>query len=411
MTPSANFVRESGGPNTDAFAYLNGIQVTESESHTKWKESNKGHFRGDSGGPFHSTKRTCSPVGFTAMVHEVVDHPLWFYPEWTVTDRWTYNGPYAPLSPNLMEYPPSAESSPEELDRLGATAIARCSPSNPSADLTVTLGEFFTEGIPSIIGGTLKTWRNMTTKDRRRSIGDEYLNVEFGWKPLMNDLKKISSSLLRANLIMNQYFANSGKMVRRRYNFPTVNHAEALPSYSNTSPWVSPSVNALTVPSQINLGRVSLLYEVQKRQWFSGAFTYYVPPADNLRNSVARYVIQARHLLGLSLTPDTVWNLAPWSWAVDWFFNVGDVLQNWTNWAIDNQVLLYGYMMEHTISTYTYTFSGPSGYVSGDTPTPVTLSTESKVRRQATPYGFGFSWDSFSPRQLAIIAALGISRS
>jgi hypothetical protein len=126
---------------------------------------------------------------------------------------------------------------------------------------------------------------------------------------------------------------------------------------------------------------------------------------------LARDVILARKLLGISLTPDVLWNLAPWSWATDWFGNTGDVISNWTAWAIDNQVLLYGYMMEHIVHTYTYTFVGKTGFYQSDArPVSVTLRSESKIRIQASPYGFGLSFDDLSLRQKAIVAALGLTR-
>jgi hypothetical protein len=161
-----------------------------------------------------------------------------------------------------------------------------------------------------------------------------------------------------------------------------------------------------------NKGKVVRSLEVTKRQWFKGAFVYYIPSDKSLLGKLQRGVIGARHLLGISLTPDSVWNLAPWSWAVDWFGSANSVFRNWTNWAIDGQVLKYGYMMEHTIAKYTYTFVGDTGFQAGDArPIDVVLVSETKKRLQATPYGFGLSWDDFTATQWAIVTALGLTRS
>jgi len=253
----------------------------------------------------------------------------------------------------------------------------------------------------------------MTNRERRRAIGSEYLNYEFGWKPLVNDLKKISSSIVHSDDIMRQHERNSGKMVRRRYEFPESKTSVVSTARSGVSPWTNPSGSTLMNNALTNKGTVYRTHEVTKRQWFSGAFSYYVPPVDgSLRTDIARAVIQAKKTIGLSLTPDVLWNLAPWSWAVDWFSNTSDVLKNWTNWAIDNQVLMYGYMMETTISKYTYTFVGPTGFKSSDVrPPDVTLVIETKKRLKATPYGFGLQWDDMSSRQKAIVAALGLTKS
>jgi hypothetical protein len=100
----------------------------------------------------------------------------------------------------------------------------------------------------------------------------------------------------------------------------------------------------------------------------------------------------------------------PWSWALDWFGSTGDIISNWSNWMIDGQVLQYGYMMEHSISKYTYTWVGDTYYRASIAPPTVSTVVETKIRRQATPYGFGLSWNGFTPRQIAITTALGMSR-
>jgi hypothetical protein len=73
---------------------------------------------------------------------------------------------------------------------------------------------------------------------------------------------------------------------------------------------------------------------------------------------------------------------------------------------------VYGYMMEHTVRSYTYSFDGPTGLIGfgSNRPSLITLTVESKVRRRATPYGFGFDMGGLTARQLAILTALGITR-
>jgi len=294
---------------------------------------------------------------------------------------------------------------------LGAQAIARCSPSNPTVDLSVTVGELVKEGIPRLIGSTLRSMASMTSRDRRKAIAGEYLNYEFGWKPLVNELSDLYRTVLSLDVVINDYLRNSGKMVRRTYEFPVLTETVAKELTTNVSSWTAISGGFINDPLTINKGKVIRVHKTEIRHWFSGAFSYYVPPADSLRNEMARAVIIAKKSLGITLTPDTLWNLAPWSWAVDWFSDTGDVISNWSNWAIDNQVLLYGYMMEHSRSTYTYTFVGPSGLTGGARPPSVTTVNETKRRIKASPYGFGLTSGDLSARQKAIAAALGVSRS
>jgi hypothetical protein len=113
----------------------------------------------------------------------------------------------------------------------------------------------------------------------------------------------------------------------------------------------------------------------------------------------------------LTLDPNVLWRLAPWSWLVDWFVNAGDVISNLTDMAIDGLVLQYGYMMEHTIICDELRLVGPRFKSGALVDTTLCLVTETKQRVKATPYGFGLSWSSFSPTQLAILAALGITHA
>jgi len=382
---------------------LDGAQLTESESHPGWN-SHKGSFKGDFGGNFFTRKYSISGIARNRFSGVQVDGDGWSY-------SFDYDGLCLPCAPSLMEYPPVASSNDDTLDEAGATAIARCSPTNPIADLTTAVGEFVHDGLPKLSGSLLGQLGQMSAKDRRKAIGDEYLNHQFGVVPLANDIADTANGIISHDEIISQYERDSGKMVRRRYAFPVYREQYHTYIKDGATPWVTPSVGVMYDNSWSSKARVLRTYELERRRWFSGAFTYYIPPRDgSLKTDMARDVILAKKTLGIRLTPDAVWNLAPWSWAIDWFTNAGDVLKNIDAFIIDGQVLLYGYMMEHTIAKYTYSLIGPHNMRSGVVPSPVTLTTEVKLRRKATPYGFGFTWESFSPFQLSILTALGLSK-
>jgi hypothetical protein len=64
------------------------------------------------------------------------------------------------------------------------------------------------------------------------------------------------------------------------------------------------------------------------------------------------------------------------------------------------------YIMQH--SQYFYQLFGRLENGQGDTSTVQTI--ESKIRLPATPYGFGVTYNGLSPKKVAVIAALGMSR-
>jgi len=74
-------------------------------------------------------------------------------------------------------------------------------------------------------------------------------------------------------------------------------------------------------------------------------------------------------------------------------------------------VLAYGYMMEHTIVSDTYSMTGITDVNGNPVSIPnLTLVTETKVRQVANPYGFGVSWDGLTSFQGSILAALGLTK-
>jgi len=390
----------------DTFSHLEGIQVTESESHPEWFARHKpGVFRGDIGGEFFTIKKTITPAfaGVRNLSFVKDDGDGWAYIV-------KYNGPFLPTNPVNMQFPPDLSSSVDSLNEWGASAVASISPSNPGVDLTTILGELAKDGIPHLTGNLLRGWLKMSGKRRRKAIADEYLNYQFGWKPFVADMRSIANRIVGGNAAIEQYERDSGKMVRRRFGLEPEVDTVAQIIDPEAHPWMSPSIGAMynyNSPS----GVVIAVTKVTRRKWFSGAFTWYIPRRGNsLRDDMARQVIMAKKSLGIRFTPDAVWNLTPWSWAIDWFTNAGDVLQNVSNAIIDGQVLAYGYVMENTIISTTYTFTGPNGLTTAGRPPSFTLTTDVKVRKKASPYGFGITWEGFTPRQQSILAAIGISK-
>nr|UJQ85245.1 MAG: hypothetical protein 1 [Leviviridae sp.] len=250
------------------------------------------------------------------------------------------------------------------------------------------------------------------TFEARKKAASEYLSAEFGWKPIARDIAKFLHAVEHADSVLAQYERDSGRMVRRRFEFPLEKETTTTVHADGVRPTIAFVLDALNQPGVVPTGKVYRTRETVRRRWFSGAFTYYLNSDGNARGEMARRAQLSKKLLGVSLTPDTVWNLSPWSWAVDWFTNAGDVVSNLTDWAIDGLVLRYGYIMEHSSVTDTYTFGGPTGFQSSHVrPQEVAFVSERKLRRKATPFGFGLTWSGLSPRQLAIAAALGITKS
>lgn len=275
----------------------------------------------------------------------------------------------------------------------GATAISRVLPTNPAAQLSVAVGELTKDGLPSVIGSSaFKSQVHAAHK-----AGNEYLNYEFGWLPLVSDLKKFAHAVKHRDEIMHGYLKYSDKQIRRRYDFPD---SGAAPTSLRTTGYLDGFLDHPVVCNMTNTNKVE--------EWFSGSFRYHIPTPDESRWGY--YRAEASKILGLELTPEVVWNLAPWSWAADWFANTGDVIHNISRLGQDGLVMRYGYQMYRNVSTREYA-SSPGGALTQGFSSYYKKTESVKTRWKATPYGFGLTFAGLTLQQQAVIVALGLSRA
>jgi hypothetical protein len=310
---------------------------------------------------------------------------------------------YAMGSVGVGSWPIALSSSDSELEAFGTTAIANVEPTNPVSNLLGALGELKADGLPSAFG--VSTWRDRT--HLAKSAGSEYLNVQFGWKPLLSDIRGFSNAVTNSDELVQQYSRNSGRKIKREFTLPGATTSDT--THEEGGYYSFPGHG----PAFLAHGQKrDVFHRITTRKWFSGEFTYYLPPVDPNGDNFTRNRQIAEYLFGARVTPELVWDLTPWTWAVDWMGNFGDVLHNVGAFAANGLVLNYGYAMEEVISEQTTTVSDiefndmPGVKLSCST----TLRTVVKKRIKATPYGFGLDVGSFTPQQTAILVALGISR-
>jgi len=387
-----------------------GTQIKVSEGHRQSRKTGKYY----AGGPFYtSLKRSYSKRAFIRNAYD------------QSTAR-VYTGPIGSGPPTQTElseigaptksYGDKNESS---MKADGTTAISLCNPINPASNLGTSLAESVKEGIPSLPG--IQQWRRKT--EVLKGLGDEYLNYIFGWAPLAKEVSDVRYAAQHHRDLLKQYHRGEGSNTHRSFYFPSKSTTSSLPQKTkNVTTW--------SMPWGVN-GGTRQVFKVEKtKRWFEGVFTYGLPSSHDSWRKALGFGSDADRLFGLTLTPDVLWELTPWSWAVDWFSNTGMLINNVTNFGLAGLVMRYGYMMEESIVDV---------YAEGSTPplAEVVLSkdsngdyTKSKViaggvkpgtyrqgiqyvtkrRVPASPFGFSIGWEGLSPTQLAITAALGITR-
>jgi hypothetical protein len=377
---------------------LSGRQTTVSEGHQWPPSSNNGFI--DIGGDFTTIKQYVG--GGNPALYSSVRKP-----SGSVT--YVYDGPFScpvPTDSHGVVWPVDGSTSDNDLNSLGTTAIARVEPTNSLANLQTFIGETLLDGLPNLPGIKAIEERAKVLK----GLSSEFLNFSFGIEPLKADVTDLAKSISHAHQVLQQYMRDSGKMVRRRYEFPDLNEQSEVSLGLATAMYAAGQTNA--IDDFEHRGTLTVKTHKSRRRWFSGAFTYYLPV--DLGEWSGGSANEADRLLGSRLDLETIWELTPWSWAADWVTNAGDFIHNLDAFANNGLRLRYGYIMEHSIHKQTYSLSGGSGIYQPPGSTlhvpSITLITEVKKRRAATPFGFGFTWEGLSTFQKAIIAALGLSR-
>lgn len=290
----------------------------------------------------------------------------------------------------------------------GATGWKRARPGNPTAGLSNFMLEL--RSLPTL---PLRLFNRLRSF---RALGSEYLNVVFGWLPFVKDVQDMYETYRKIDRQLAWIVRNNGKGVHRR---------RMIKDEKNTTSVVTNSTNSFAgwlgvmppLPFSGHMGtQTTTSRMVSEKVWFVGKFRYYIPDIGS-----SQWTKRAtRALYGANITPEVLWNALPWSWLIDWFGNIGDVMSNMSSNAVENLTADYAFVMRETqdIETITSTTSwrtmGPDrNYdIKGGTATAsrVNLGIVTKSRSRGSPFGFGAHFDSLSNYQLGIAAALGISR-
>lgn len=382
---------------TKAFWPSSGVERTIDATHWAWKYGHRTPFaEWDFGGPFDSRKvwieaqqgsfkrvqngRVTEEYSGHLFAHNDVLHLL--------------QNMKSPAQPDIP-FPYRGDmtgASNAELMAKGATAIARTLPTAPSVNIAQTLGEI-KEGLPSLTGRALG----------RGDVGGEYLNFQFGIVPTSSDVQAYREAARKSGEVLAQWRRDSGRRVRRRYTFDddgstttTVTNLGNLAGATGGFPYAA-----------INPGSVTTTKTTTRRWWFSGAYRYFIPETvEGLERKFQDLTRQYGYP-----TPDVLWELTPFSWLLDWETNIGDVMANLSQLGHDDLVLTYGYIMCHSRVVYDYVWQGH--VYNGTSTMPFNTNTrvivDVKQRAGASPYGLGMTITELSPRQIAILAALGLS--
>lgn len=283
-------------------------------------------------------------------------------------------------------------------------------PQTPGRKFLYNKGDLF-RGLPRLADLPKRALHHITNF---RNLGSEYLNVVFGWKPFVSDLRK----LYNYQRLMDDAFAKlvreNGKGIRRRATLESDTVSDVY-----TKAYTQPYAGLLSGKPYRYSGKsfVRVQRTVKTEVWYAARYQYFIPE-ENLQSS--QWTKKAKlALMGGYPSPELLWEVMPWSWLIDWFTNFGDVASNLSYHPAENLISNYSFVMKHvkeeTVATCHVSHPAQnSQYITVEAQDHTFRSIyKSEVKSRAggaNPFGLDVSWNSLTPYQLSIVAALGLSR-
>lgn len=283
-------------------------------------------------------------------------------------------------------------ASQNELKTHGATAINRTIPTAPNVSVAQTIGEL-KQGLPDLALRAL----------RRGDVAGEFLNQNFAVLPTIADFQAYRDTSKKAEEILAQWRRDSGRRIRRRYAFDEETSTEVVVKAGYLA-----GARITMRGNLVGTQKCTITTTTTRKWWFSGAYRYIIPKAQY---GFAAKLQDYNRLWGIMPTASTAWELSPFSWLLDWETNIGDVISNASLLGQDGLALTYGYIMCHSNVRTEYLWQGEvyRGTVKFPLEVRSVVHQDIKQREPARPYGLGWTIESLSAKQIAVLAALGLS--
>jgi hypothetical protein len=243
-------------------------------------------------------------------------------------------------------------------------------------------------------------------------VANHYLNHVFGWVQFVSAVNKVCDLAINFDDYSSKAEKNNDRWMDRTFREPKEFTLDVYSDYWNSTNGCDPSMNDSTyvVPWS---ARHTLTREKTQEVWYKGKFKYYREEFDTKLKSgypTVRAIRQMTTLLGLEINPTNLYKVMPWTWFADWFGTVGDGITRFQDMADNSVVSKYFYLMRHTIDVFRQTHAWQD-YGGGSHSHSWVKGVETKLRvGSEDPFNFSLSLPNFSKGQLAILAALGITR-
>lgn len=187
-------------------------------------------------------------------------------------------------------------------------ALANASPYKSSLNLPLFLFEL--RELPSMIR---QLGRVLAKQVRATDVAGGYLAYSFGWAPLVSDLLKLFD-LSKDIENRKAYFRRLEKGTHVRRSLGTHTVRDTTLNTSTLLSYAFPKTMAQVHGNLTETQKVWFTLNAKLRQPLN------MSPSD--LHSLSR-----NQIYGLRFNPSDLWDAIPWSWLIDYFTNIGDMLE------------------------------------------------------------------------------------
>jgi hypothetical protein len=239
-----------------------------------------------------------------------------------------------------------------------------------------------------------------------RDVASHHVGIQFGWLPLLSDVRNLVFTQRGAQKRIKQLLRDNGRPVRRRINLLD----EDMPIAKASGQLYGALQPVLVTQYYRQQPKWTSLTGAQDKWWASARYRYWLP--DGPRDIIWQRKLLNR-LYGGQVSPSVLYNMIPWTWLIDWFTNLGDVIDNLDAGVADRLGADYHYVMrkrtwyqEFHVDAIFKSRNGP------DIPVTAHATTTAYVKTRVAGGPFDLRWqtEGLSPRQLGILGAMGISK-
>lgn len=255
-----------------------------------------------------------------------------------------------------------------------------------------------------------------------KQVGGSNLNIAFGILPGVRDIQAAAQAVVDSEDILRQFLLDSNKLVERRRKrvIDTGTYKGSITNTYGTAHFIGASGRLdIATSLQVNspYSGTSMKQEVDA-VWIESlrtfaTFEYFAFDPDGFLGRLNSYSQRAHLLLGATASADVAWEVTPYSWLMDWYYDIGGLLSYQESVASDSLAARRcGFVHEILVSgtvKCTPILKNPSYNTVDPAFWLVPFSFKDQTRLPGTPYDMGISWSGFSSKRAFILGSLGLT--